>query len=290
VSRAVALTIDLDRLSFYRRIHGASLPVGPSQPCEMLPTAVDAFMSLCDRLRVRGTLFVVAADVGDNPDLVAALRRAHAAGHEIANHSHDHDYRMSTWPVARIIDDIAAAQQQLASTTGVAPRGFRAPGYNMSASMWQALQQLGFAWDSSQLSSLAYFGARAFAIAAAAAKQRPSASLVGDWRAFTTPFQPALPELPISVALQVPLLGTAMILLPPALMSQVVDRTRHQPVVCIELHAVDVVATAHLDEARLQPDLRASVSDKLSRIERCCRAALRHGPGTTLSEALVVQR
>jgi peptidoglycan-N-acetylglucosamine deacetylase len=271
------------------------------QPTRRIRRRVKSFQTrwirLCARLGCVGTLFVVAADVRNNPALVASLHRAVAAGHELANHSDGHDYRMSTWDQARIVADLEHAQQTLAPIGGV-PRGFRAPGYNMTEAMWASLHQLGFAWDSSQLSSLAYFGVRAAAIARSRWRRQPSASLVGDWQAFATPLRPldrSCVEVPISVSWQVPLTGTAMVLLPAMVMERVVAGCRssrgtsHQHV-CIELHAVDVVATDHLDEARLQPDLAIDHHTKLSRIERICRMAMVGSAAMTISAAVARSR
>jgi peptidoglycan/xylan/chitin deacetylase (PgdA/CDA1 family) len=62
--------------------------------------AVPRFAELVEGAAGRGTLFVIGAEVdaGARPPLEDALRR----GHELASHSHGHDYALSRAPAEAI--------------------------------------------------------------------------------------------------------------------------------------------------------------------------------------------
>lgn len=102
----------------------------PSQPCVYLtfddgpdpqwtPRILDA-LSAAD---VRATFFVIGSQARRHPDLV---RRATAAGHEIANHTfdHRHPWTMSATAARQQVRDCATT---IGDILGYPPRFYRAP-------------------------------------------------------------------------------------------------------------------------------------------------------------------
>jgi hypothetical protein len=300
---SVAVTIDVDGADCYRAIHG--LPLGGDDV--VWSHALPRFLALCASLDVRATLFVVGRDL-ERAENARCIAEAARAGHEIASHSHRHDYALSRRPRAAIDDDVARSRQAIVDVTGHAPRGFRAPGYNQSEALLDALEQHGFAYDSSFFPTPLYFAARAAAIGLYRLRRRPTRSLVGDPREFfaaRAPFLPmrgarhraargprarALVELPIAVAtsFRLPWFGTSLALAPNALgalATRAALRARH-PLV-LELHALDFADASDGYEPALlaaQADLRVPAPLKSARLRAAVRALQAARPLVTLDE------
>ncbi len=278
-----AITIDVDSLHFYRAIHGLrSTGVNPSGDLAarepIYHTALPRFFELLDEVGVPATLFLIGKDAARYPE---AFRGAE--GCEIANHSHAHDYRLSTYDEATIEADLARAEDALSPLLG-GPRdereaervvGFRAPGYNVSPALLNVLVRRGYTYDSSLLPAPAYWAARAGAIGRYAWLGRPSASIVGHPLQFAGPlrpyrFQPAaawrptdrgLVEIPMAVTpwSRLPLIGTSWVMLPPWLRDRLLSQAlRLLPVFNFEMHAIDLLDATDAD---IPPDLSAAQPD-----------------------------
>jgi peptidoglycan-N-acetylglucosamine deacetylase len=277
-----AVSIDLDGARHYHAVHG--LP--PPRRDELVVRGLERYLALCQAHKLRSTVFVITQDLKDDA-LRALVRRAHEEGHEIASHSHAHRYDLSRQAPAFIEADLARSVDALTALTGTRPRGFRAPGYNQSEALMDAIEKLGFSYDSSFLASPLYFGARALAISAIRARSLVSGgprsiSIVGDVRETLprAPFRPrrldrtqparsrvdgrAFLEVPIAGALGAPFIGAALLLaghFHRALTAAVL----WDPSPCVlELHAIDLCGPDDVDAAlrRAQPDARVSLERK----------------------------
>lgn len=295
-----AITIDVDGADCYRAIHG--LPPRPDEVDPLFARALPRFLDIMAKLDARATLFVIGADL-ERSELRAVVREAHAAGHEIASHSFRHDYRLSRRPLADIESDLNRAADAIQEAVGERPQGFRAPGYNLSEALMQAVEATGHRYDSSLFPTPAYFAARAGAIARYRALGRPSESLVGEAREFTGPRSPyrpavgarwraarsgetprALIELPMTVAgpARLPWLGTSLALAPSAVGKQLTRWALRGPdPIVLELHAMDFLGRSDGVERALadaQPDLQVPLATKLQRLEAALRAVATHAP------------
>lgn len=270
-----AVTVDVDGVRHYHAIHGLPEPTGPDPVWRVgLPRVLE----LCAAHGVRATLFVVTEDLAE-PAARALAQRAHAAGHEIASHSHAHRYDLSTLPPDAIEADLRRSIEVITDLTGAPPRGFRAPGYTLSAPLVDALVRLGFRYDSSAMRAPGYWVARAAARLALRARGRSTASRLGDLRQFLPGYSPkGLVELPISGALGWPWLGTTLAILPSSLGAVATAIARATPTrrpLVFELHAIDLCDAADgLDPAlvRAQPDLAVSLARKRDRLSRAVAA------------------
>lgn len=280
-----SITIDVDSLRFYRAIHGrGGAEVLAEDP--IYTVALDRFYDLLESFRAPATLFLVAADA---PAHAPRFARARRLGCEIASHSFAHDYRLSRASPAQITDDLVRADAALETLAEAPIRGFRAPGYNVTAPLLEAVVARGYRYDSSLLPAPAYFGARASAIALYGALGRPSASLMGDPRQFLgpldgpypmhpeAPWRPAdggpLLELPMAVdpLTRTPIIGTTVTTLPERVVRALVRAaTSRLSTFVFELHAIDLLdATDHpalADLARDQRDLRVPARTKIARL------------------------
>lgn len=275
------LTIDLDGAWCYRAIHGFDVGSDAAQAApddDVLLQGLPRFLELCARLSAKATLFVVGRDL-DNDRYADLVNAAVDAGHDVASHSFSHAYDLSRRSYDAARRDVDASVRAIVDVTGRAPAGFRAPGYNVSAALLDAVKDAGLSWSSSLLPSPAYFAARALVIARTALSGRRSASLLGDVRAFSSRrrrHKNGLAEFPLSAPWGIPLTGTTLALLGDDAAAALVDAAADDADVSIEFHAADFVDGRLLPEG--QPDRRVRLSDKLVRMEAAARRVVQVAP------------
>lgn len=272
-----ALSIDLDEIPCYAAIHGLAAPAGDAAWAvyrRALPR-IEAWLAEID---ARATFFAIGADLAD-PVAAAAIARLHRAGHEIGNHSFSHRYDFSLGTRDAIHEDVVRARDAIAAITGNAPRGFRAPGYNVVDTVFDVLEALGVTYDSSVFPCPAYYAARAVSLAWIAARGRRSVSLRGDPNVLRAPADPyrigrpywragaGIVELPIGVthAARLPFLGTSVALAGKRGGAWLTRGMVGRPFVNFELHGIDF-ADANEDAIGFlrahQPDLRRPLAEK----------------------------
>lgn len=128
----------------------------PSTPAfdrwDVLPSRVEpAFRRMLDIFsaqEVRVTLFFLGWVAERFPHLV---REARDAGHEIASHGMRHELVYSIGR-ARFQEDITHARKVIEDAAGVQVRGYRAPGFSVTADtpwFFEAVVEAGYAYDSS---------------------------------------------------------------------------------------------------------------------------------------------
>ncbi len=290
-----AISIDLDAIPHYYRIHG----LGPA-PVELehsileraLPRAADLF----ERRGIRVTWFVVGrdadadADVGDRTERAAnadRLRALATRGDELGNHSYSHPYELARLSSAEIDAEIGGGDRVVRAIAGRPVRGFRAPGYDVSPAMLDALARRGYHYDSSVFPAPGYYVAKAAVMAGLALVRRPSGAVLVDPRQLAAPPDPYRPamtapwrrgqaplvELPIAVTpwIRLPAIGTTLLVAPLALRRRLMDAMVGRDLFNFELHGIDF-ADADKDGipgelVARQPDLRLSIADKLARLE-----------------------
>ena len=277
MKRRFALSIDLDPLSCYRDIYG--LGPGPKSETESDPVytkAIPRFSQLCESLGIQGTLFIVG-DSLKSPAAAQAADLSAEAGHELANHTHNHNYDLSKTTKAGKTakaeihhkDDreqqITFCSDALEQACGIRPQGFRAPGYLLGPNILPLLPKCGLRYDSSVLPSPAYQGLKATVLTLMRMLGRPSASILGDPRESFAPAAPYRPdpkrpwrrgpspllELPISTPLGLPLTGGLLALGGRPLSKLLALRLASAEWVQLELHGVDLldIASDGLDPA-----------------------------------------
>lgn len=296
-----AVTIDVDSLSCYRAIHG--LPAAPLDEDPIYTVALPRFFELIEHTKVPATLFCIGRDA---PAHASAFEPVTRLSCEIASHSHTHDYALSRRTPSEIREDLARADAALRTLSPSGRiHGFRAPGYNTSAALLEAVVERGY-YDSSLLPAPMYFAARAAAIGLYGLRGRRSSSLVGDARAFAGPLEPyrtdpatpwkpsagPLVELPMTCGPKhrVPLFGTALTTFPRRVFDRLVDQAlRAVPLFNFEMHAIDLL-DAH-DEGvprelvEAQPDLRTSSAEKCFRFSKLFERLARDADVRTLVDA-----
>ncbi len=283
--RLSAISVDLDSLPHYCRIQG--LPEALLDDAALRVVADKAIPRLLELFAEAGapaTFFVIGADVG-LPGMAEALRASVRAGVELASHSHSHDYALSRRPSAHIEADLTRCEAALVEATGVSPRGFRAPGYTLSAALLGAVAARGYEYDSSTFPAAPYYLAKASVMGALAALGRPSRAVLDSPAVLLAPRGPYRPslahpyrrgaaplvELPVSVApgSRLPFIGTFATSLPWPVVELTFRALRRDALFNFELHAIDVLdATDGVPPAlaRQQRDLAVPARTKLSRL------------------------
>jgi hypothetical protein len=283
--RVCSVSVDLDPLGCYYRIHALG-PHPAALSDVVLRRSVPRFLDVFARNRVRATFFVVGSDLAApgaaGKAARALVRDMLSAGHEVASHSFEHAYDMARWPAARATAEIARAHETIASACGLAPVGFRAPGYDLSPAMLDALAQHGYLYDSSIFPAPGYYAAKATVMAGLRLLGRPSGAVLTNPRALLAPCDPYRPsarapwrrgqsplvELPVAVTpgLRVPAIGTSLLLAPTLLRARWLDDMLARPFFNFELHGIDLIDADRdgipAELVARQPDLRASLEAK----------------------------
>ena len=280
--RLCAVSVDLDPLRCYYAIHGLG-DVPPALRDVVLRRALPRFAAVFAQHGIPSTLFVVGSDVEERGaagrNELGELARG---GHELGNHSHTHPYALARFDAQAIDRELAAAERVIDELAGKKTRGFRSPGYDLSATLLGVLRARDYAYDSSIFPSWPYYAAKAGVMGLMRLLGRTSQSVLGDPRALLAPPEPYRPaaspffrgegslvELPVSVTpgLRLPGIGTALLTAPAPIRHFLLNQLRARSFFNFELHGLDLL-DAETDgiPAELvarQPDLRVPLVDKL---------------------------
>ncbi|MDQ6767266.1 MAG: polysaccharide deacetylase family protein [Candidatus Eremiobacteraeota bacterium] len=140
-----SLSLDLDNEWSYLKIHGdAAWSSFPSY----LDVVVPRVLGFLRQRELRITFFVVGQDAA-LPQNAVALRSIADAGHEIGNHSFNHEPWLHRYSDEAIESEIALAEEHIERATGRRPIGFRGPGFSCPPKLLQMLSQRGYRYDAS---------------------------------------------------------------------------------------------------------------------------------------------
>jgi len=289
----VSVSVDLDAVACYHRIHALPDPPPDGARHAVLRRCLPRFAELFARHGVRATFFVVGADLEEDAEGRAALAALARAGHELGNHTHSHPYDFVRLGPVRVAEEIDRGHAAIAACAGAGPVGFRAPGYEISPEVVGLLAARGYRYDSSILPSPPYYGAKALVMAAMRVAGRPSGSFLDNPRVLLAPRRPYRPapsvpyrqggegllELPIAVTpiARLHVIGTSLILAPAWLRRHMIGAALRAPFFNLELHGIDL-ADAEADEmppalVARQPDLRRPLAHKLAALDETLAAA-----------------
>lgn len=142
-----SVSLDLDDLWSYLKVHGDSRWVErPTYLHVLLPKALDAL----DAAGLRITFFIVGVDAA-RAEHRPGMQLITARGHEVGNHSYEHDSWLHTYAPAALEDDIVRAEEAIGEATGMRPLGFRGPGFSWTPGLLVLLARRGYLYDASTL-------------------------------------------------------------------------------------------------------------------------------------------
>jgi peptidoglycan-N-acetylglucosamine deacetylase len=281
--RLAAVSVDLDEIPNYFAIHGLAVPErsGAARAlCAVYDAALPRLADFAAAHRIPVTLFAIGRDL-ERPESAAALRALSDAGHAVENHSYGHRYDLSRLRRAEVVDEIARGVDAIERAVGRRPTGFRAPGYTVSDVLFDALEELGVAFDSSVFPCPPYHAAKALVLGAQRVRGRRSASILDTPRVLLAPRRPYRPgrpwfraggrrfvELPIQVTprLGLPVIGTSVALAGAAAARWVARACAGEPLVSLELHGIDFLDRTDGLDALVghQPELAVGLERRLA--------------------------
>lgn len=312
--RTCSVSVDLDPLHCYYGIHGLGRPPAALTHV-VLQRALPRFAEVFARHRLRATFFVVGSDAAADVAGGRLLARLAQEGHELGNHSHTHPYELARLPREQIDEEIGRAHEVVAQLAGAPPVGFRAPGYDVSERVLDALMAQGYRYDSSIFPSWPYYFAKAGVLGAMSLLGRRSGSVLADPRMLVAPPLPYRPgrspfcrgqstlvELPIATTpgLRLPAIGSwapfvSLLLAPTPLRGALLGAMRRRPFFNLELHGIDLIGAEEdgipAELVARQPDLRVSLTQKQRALEATLdRLALDYRFAPLCDVAATVQR
>jgi peptidoglycan-N-acetylglucosamine deacetylase len=142
-----SLSLDLDNKWSYMKTHGDA-------GWEDFPSYLDCVVPRALRfLRERNlkiTFFIVGQDAALDKNQ-AALAQISAAGHEIGNHSFNHEPWLHLYSKQELIEEFEKTEAAIARITNQKLIGFRGPGYSLSPTVLEVLAGRGYEYDCSTL-------------------------------------------------------------------------------------------------------------------------------------------
>jgi peptidoglycan-N-acetylglucosamine deacetylase len=117
---AASLSLDVDNLWSYMKTRGE--PGWESRP-SYLTTFIPYVLEVLDHLSVKITFFIVGADAAEAKNH-AALRAITDAGHEVGNHSYEHEPWLQQYSDEALEREIDMAHRAIVDATGREPSGF----------------------------------------------------------------------------------------------------------------------------------------------------------------------
>ncbi len=140
-----SLSLDLDNKWSYLKTHGDA---GWDQYPTYLPLVVPRFLRVLQQLDLKMTVFVVGQDAARDENF-EALASISAAGHEIGNHSFNHEPWLHLYSEQQLVHELARTEECLERVTGQCPVGFRGPGFSFCELLLKILIRRGYQYDAS---------------------------------------------------------------------------------------------------------------------------------------------
>lgn len=185
-----SLSLDLDNQWSYMKIHG-------DRGWETFPSYLDLvvprFLDLLQQHNLKLTVFIVGQDAALAKNH-QALRAIAAAGHEIGNHSFNHEPWLHLYSEEKIEQELALAEEQIEKATGKRPIGFRGPGFSYSSSVLQVLARRNYKYDASTFPSFLGPLARAYYFMTAKLSEEEKQKRKGLFGKFSDGLQPLNPH------------------------------------------------------------------------------------------------
>lgn len=139
------VTVDVDPVDLHLVGYGHT----GSPPDERIyERAIPRLLEVFQRRGVRATFFIVGRDVQRQAAVLATIRDA---GHELACHSLTHPMPFARLPRDQLRFEVSEPRRLLKDHLGVDAQGFRAPNWDLSRSVLEALVSAGYAYDASAL-------------------------------------------------------------------------------------------------------------------------------------------
>lgn len=142
-----SISLDLDDKWSYMKTYGQG---GWENYPSYFETLIPYVLDILDSLNLTITFFVVGQDI-IMPENAHFLKLVAQHGHEVANHSFNHEPWLHLYSKNKIEDEILRTENHIVRLTGQKPVGFRGPGYNWSMDLFEILAKYDYIYDTSTL-------------------------------------------------------------------------------------------------------------------------------------------
>lgn len=143
----IGVSLDLDNQWSYMKTHG-------DEGWENYPSYYEIFVPeildiLCE-LDIKITFFIVGRDaiIEKNKPF---LKRISEAGHDIGNHSYQHEVWINQYSKDQLKIEFENAEKSIFEATGKITNGFRSPGFCWSETILEVLNERNYLYDASTL-------------------------------------------------------------------------------------------------------------------------------------------
>lgn len=251
--RLAGLSVDLDSVASHLEGYGFERPEDDGAAYRR---AVPRLLQLLDRADARCTFFLIAEEASRYPDVVRAIADR---GHEVASHSMSHRLPFGGLSDRELEREVRESRELLEELASRPVRGFRAPSWDLSPRLLDAVVDAGYRYDASTYPSLLLPLLRlSVARRSQEGRSRTASGLFDGVFGPTRPHRleagaGSLVEIPICTApfTRLPYYHTLRFLLPAPLFRilGLLARSRRGPVT-YQFHAVDFMG---LENDRLDP-------------------------------------
>lgn len=141
------ISLDLDNQWSYMKTHGDK---GWENLPSYYPIFVPKIIEILKELDIKITFFIVGQDavVEEN---IPFLRQIVDAGHDIGNHSFNHEVWIDQYSRDQLELEISRAEKAIFQACGKKTMGFRGPGFCWSKTLLEVLYDRGYKYDASTL-------------------------------------------------------------------------------------------------------------------------------------------
>jgi hypothetical protein len=198
-----SLSLDLDNQWSYMKTHGDQ---GWQEYPSYLELAVPRILDFLQQRNLRISFFIVGQDAALEKNK-AALAQIAACNHEVGSHSFGHDPWLHLYTDEQLERDLTRAEEAIEAATGVRPRGFRGPGFSLSAATLQILARRGYRYDATVFPNLLNPLARAYFFATtnlSREEKQQRKALFGSWTDARRPVKPFRWRLADGELLEIP--------------------------------------------------------------------------------------
>lgn len=147
MKRIASLSLDLDNQWSYMKTHGDA---GWEHYPSYFDVVVPRILQFLKERDLNITFFIVGRDAALEKNH-GEIRQIMAAGHEIGNHSFNHEPWLHLYSKKTLVEEFEKTEKALMDVTGKRPVGFRGPGYSLSPTVLEVLAERGYEYDCSTL-------------------------------------------------------------------------------------------------------------------------------------------
>lgn len=303
MERIASLSLDLDNQWSYMKTHGND--TWNDYPT-YLPDVVPRVLEDLEKRDVKITFFIVGKDATLEENH-APLKAIADAGHEVGNHSFNHDPWLHLYSEDELTAELAQSGDAIHAVTGKRPIGFRGPGFSLSKDTLNALIRLGYRYDATVFPNLLNPLARAYFFATAKLsdeEKEQRKALFGTWKDALQPVKPfvwdlghsELNEFPVTTmpVFKIPMHLSYVIYLSKFSKFIASQYLRFSLMMCrltntepsILLHPLDYMGAEECPELAFFPGMDLTLEHKMAVIDDMFRLLERHYKLVTIDEHL----